>query len=216
MPWMQHFQSANWNQVSWIALGAYALGCFTTGYYLVKLRTGQDIRDVGSGTVGARNVGRLLGWPGFWLTVAGDFAKGAFAVWAVKYFRKDDSLLILSMIAVVAGHVWPVQLFFRGGKGVATSLGALLLYDYHLAGAFALVFAIAFAFLRRTVLPGLFAFACLPLVCMWEEHNNPRTIGISMLAALVLLAHRKNLVEEFSLLIERSHARQEQRHRAKR
>src|SRR5262249_22050721 len=127
MPWMEHFQSANWNQASWIALGAYALGCFTTGYYLVKLRTGQDVRELGSGTVGAKNVGRVLGWPGFVLTVLGDFAKGAFAVWAVKYFTTDDHMLMLAILAVVAGHVWPVQLLFRGGKGVATSLGGLLL-----------------------------------------------------------------------------------------
>jgi len=212
---MEQFQSANWSQASWIALGAYALGCFATGYYLVKLRTGQDIRELGSGTVGAKNVGRVLGWPGFALTVLGDFAKGAFAVWAVKYFTTDDHLLLLAILAVVAGHVWPVQLFFRGGKGFATSMGGLLLYDYHLVVALTVIFMIALAVFRRTVLPGLFAFSCLPLVCMWEQHNAPRAVGISMLAALVLLAHRRNLVEEFSLLVERGHARQEQRQRAK-
>jgi len=116
---------------------------------------------------------------------------------------------VLAMLAVVAGHIWPIQLLFRGGKGIVTSLGGLLFYDYHLAGAFAVLFAIALAVFRRTVLAGLVAFACLPLVCMWEQqHNPPRTVGISMLAALVLLAHRRNLVEEFSLLNERSHARQ--------
>ena len=74
---MEQLRSANWSQASCIALAAYLLGCFTPGYYLVRLRLGQDLRDLGSGSVGARNVGRLLGWRGFLLTVLGDFGKGA-------------------------------------------------------------------------------------------------------------------------------------------
>src|SRR5215212_2060468 len=123
MPWIEQLQSANWTQASWLMLGAYLLGCFTTGYYLLKMRSGQDIRALGSGSVGARNVGRVLGSTGFIVTLLGDFAKGAFAVWAATHFTKDDRLIALSMLAVVVGHVWPAQLRFRGGKGVATSLG---------------------------------------------------------------------------------------------
>src|SRR5205823_2574598 len=138
MPWIEQLQSANWSQASFIALGAYILGCFTTGYYLVRLCRGADIRELGSGNVGAKNVGRTLGWIGFAMTLLGDLAKGAFVVWAARYLAKDDRLVLLAMLAVVAGHVWPVQLRFRGGKGMATTLGALLIYDHHLAIAFAM------------------------------------------------------------------------------
>src|SRR5262249_3474541 len=150
MPWMEQLQAANWSQLSCICLGAYALGCFTLGYYLVRGRTGQDIRELGSGSVGARNVGRVLGWMGFVVTVAGDFAKGAFAVWATSHFTQDDCLLALALVSVVMGHIWPAQLRFHGGKGVATSLGGLVVYDPHLARAFVLVFSSVFRCIRRT------------------------------------------------------------------
>jgi glycerol-3-phosphate acyltransferase PlsY len=203
MPWMEQLLVANWSQASCLALSAYLLGCFTTGYYLVRWRSGQDLRELGSGSVGARNAGRLLGWRGFLVTVLGDFGKGAMAVWAARHFTTDDRLVLLVMVAVVAGHVWPAQLHFRGGKGMATSLGALLIYDYQLALAVALLFAAAFAALRKTVLPGLFALACLPVMSWYLAHGPAEVAGTSVLAGLVLVAHRKNLVAEIAHLSER-------------
>ena len=207
MPWMEQLESANWNQASALALGAYVLGCLTTGYYLVRRRTGEDIRTLGSGSVGARNVGRVLGWPGFGLTLLGDFAKGAIAVWAAHHFTKDERLVALTMLAVTVGHVWPAQLWFRGGKGVATSLGALAMYDFRLALGFLLLFAAAFALARRTVVAGLFAFACLPLVGFYEQHDPAKAVALSLLGGLIWLAHRKNLADEFAALVERRHLR---------
>ncbi len=209
MRWIEQFEPANWGQAGWIALGAYALGCFTTGYYLVRFRTGQDIRDLGSGNAGAKNVGRVLGRVGFLLTLLGDFGKGAFVIWAARHLTTDARWIALAAIAVVAGHVWPIQLFFRGGKGMATSLGALAVFDYHFAVAFVLLFAGGFAVLRKTVLPGLFAFACLPALCLYGEPNSARTFGISMLAVVVLFAHRRNLFEEIAHLFERRNIRQQ-------
>jgi glycerol-3-phosphate acyltransferase PlsY len=195
---MEQIQSANWSQASGIAIGAYILGCFTTGYYLVRMCRGQDIRDLGSGNVGAKNAGRVLGWIGFTTTLLGDFVKGSFAVWVAQHFTKDERVVALAMLAVVAGHVWPAQLFFRGGKGVATSLGALLVFDYHLALTFVVLFACALALWRKMVLPGLFAFACLPLVSFYLEADQAKAVEMSILAGLVLLAHRRNVMEEIS------------------
>ena len=189
-----------------ICLAAYLLGCFTAGYYLVRWRTGQDIRAVGSGSVGARNVGRLLGWRGGLATVLGDFGKGALAVWAARQFTTDDRLVALALPAVVAGHLWPMQLRFRGGKGMAAALGALLIYDYRLAVPFALLFAGAFAVLRKTVVPGLFALACLPLASWWLGHGATEVAGCLMLIGLVLIAHRKNLAAEIPQLLARRQA----------
>src|ERR1035437_1627909 len=170
MAWIEQLRSADWNRAGCIGLGAYGLGCFTAGYYLVRWRTGQDIRELGSGSVGARNVGRLLGWRGVLATGLGGFGKGALAVWAARQFRTDERLVALAMPGVVAGHLWPVQLRFRGGKGMAAALGAVLVYDYGLATAFVLLFAGGFAVLRKTVVPGLLALACLPLVSWWLGH----------------------------------------------
>src|ERR1043166_9636458 len=117
MSWMDNLHSADWNQASVICCCAYLAGCFTSGYYLVRMRLGEDIRELGSGSVGARNVGRVLGKTGFLLTLGLDFAKGSFAVWAARHFTTpvDERLVALAMASVIAGHVWPLQLRFRGG-----------------------------------------------------------------------------------------------------
>jgi acyl-phosphate glycerol 3-phosphate acyltransferase len=211
MVWMQQLHGANWSQATWAFLCAYPLGCFVIGYYLVRVRTGQDIRLLGSGSVGAKNVGRVLGWWGFFVTVFCDVSKGALAVWVARHYTNDVFVVSLAMVSVVMGHIWPLQLRGHGGKGMATSIGSLLFFDYRLVVAFVFLFAIPYAALRRTVLPGLFAISCLPLVALYlapdPSHSPGTVIGISVLAALVLMAHRKNLMEEVSRLVEqRRHA----------
>jgi glycerol-3-phosphate acyltransferase PlsY len=200
---MEQLQAANGMQATVCALGAYVLGCFATGYYLVRAISGRDIRDIESGSVGARNVSRVLGRTGFFLTVIGDFGKGVLAVWAADRFTNDNLLPPLAMLCVVAGHIWPVQLRFRGGKGVATSLGALLVYDYRLAVAYALYFLGGFAIVRKTILPGLFAYACLPLTDYWLHRDGLPLAIIAILAGMILFAHRKNVVEEIPALAAR-------------
>jgi glycerol-3-phosphate acyltransferase PlsY len=201
MSWIESLRSANWNHASGIAFCAYILGCFTAGYYLVRWIADKDIRELGSRSVGAKNVGRVLGKTGFFLTVLFDFGKGSLAVWAARHFTTDERLVVLAMVAVTAGHIWPIQLRFHGGKGMATSMGALLVFDTNLALTFAILFVILFALLRRTVLPGLFAMVCMPLAGMWFEPNPARTILLSLWAALVLMAHRKNVMEEILQLV---------------
>ena len=202
---MEQLRSADWSEAGWVALVAYILGCFTTGYYLIRLRTGQDLREVGSGSVGARNVGRLLGWQGFVLTVLGDFGKGALAVWGAQHYASDQRLAAVALLAVVGGHVWPAQLCFRGGKGMATALGGLLVFDWQLALTFALLFAAGFAVMRKTVLPGLFALGCLPVAAAYLGRGEAETVGVTALTGLVLIAHRKNLMTEFTSFLERRH-----------
>ncbi len=203
MLWVEQWRSAELGRIAICVAGAYLLGCFATGYYLVRARTGRDIRELASGSVGARNVGRALGRMFFFLTVLGDFAKGALAVWAVERLTGNQFLAGLALLAVVAGHIWPAQLGFRGGKGVATSLGGLLFLDPHLALVYVVVFVVGFAVIRKTILPGLFAYVCLPLACLWPEHDGTKTGIFAALAAMVLFAHRRNFVEEIPWLAAR-------------
>ena len=203
MAWMEQLQATNGGQAAACALGGYVLGCFATGYYLVRARTGLDIRDFDSGNIGARNVSRVLGRTGFFLTVLGDFGKGLLAVWAVEHFTGNDVLAALALLSVVLGHIWPAQLRFRGGKGVATSLGALLAYDYELVIGYAVVFAGGFAFMRKTILPGLFAYVCLPFISYWLDRDGLKVTWLTILGVLVLFAHRKNILEEFAAFATR-------------
>lgn len=203
MSWIENLHSANWNQAGGICLFAYVLGCMAAGYYLVRLLTDRDVRQIGSGSVGAKNVGRLLGKAGFFFTVLIDFSKGMLAVWAARQFTLDERLVALAMLAAVAGHIWPVQLRFHGGKGMATTLGALLVYDFQLAMTFAGLFLCLFVVLRRTVLPALFALAVVPLAAVWLGYGPARVVLLSAVAAVVLFAHRRNLSEEIAHLAGR-------------
>ena len=203
MTWTEHLQSANWFQATGSVLGAYLLGCFATGYYLVRARTGKDIRESGSGSTGARNAGRVLGKPGFVLTVFGDFGKGALAVWGAREWTNNHHLAAAAVLAVVAGQIWPAQLRFRGGKGVAASLGALLVFDYRMALTFAVLFLAGFVVMRKTVFPAMFAFACLPLVDWWFNRDDLTATLMTVLAAIILFAHRRNLAEEIAALLAR-------------
>ncbi len=190
----------SWSDATIALVGAYALGCLTTGYYLVRAVKGVDIRAEGSGAVGARNVSRVLGKSGFVVTTLGDACKGALAVWAAHRFFHDEYITALALLAVTAGHIWPVQLRFRGGKGIATSLGALCIYDWRLAAAYLVLFATGVALARKTVLPGLAAFVGLPAAALWLNHNWFQISALILLAALIVYAHRANLREEFSSL----------------
>ena len=178
-----------------LIVGAYALGSLSTGYYLVKLRTGQDVRLLGSGSTGARNVGRALGAPGFVATLAGDTAKGTIAVGVAVIAGVGDWGSILVAIAVFAGHVWPVQLRFRGGKGLATVMGAVLVLDYWIVILALLVAAIAFAISKHFTPSGLVAVALAPaLTALTGRSSTEVVIGLSTLAALIFIAHRQNIL----------------------
>jgi len=196
MAWAEQMQAVGVLETLGCVLGAYALGCFSTGYYLVRARTGRDIREFESGNIGARNVSRLLGRTGFVITFAGDFTKGVLAVWAARYFSGSDLVAAMAMSCVVAGHIWPATLHFHGGKGVATSLGALLAYDPQLAVAFVLCCLPGVLLLRRIILPGMLAYACLPVAGWWLHRNPVEATLLGVLAGLVILAHRRNLAQE--------------------
>jgi acyl phosphate:glycerol-3-phosphate acyltransferase len=203
MPWIEQLQSANWFQATTCTLGAYLLGCIATGYYLVRARLGRDIREIESGSTGARNVGRVLGKSGFGLTVLADLGKGALAVWTAFEWTHNRHFAALAMLAVVAGHIWPAQLRFRGGKGAATSLGALLMFDYRLALVFAVLFLAGYGLARKSVLPGMFAFACLPLAGFWLERDRVTAALTTVLVAAIFYAHRRNFADEINLLTSR-------------
>lgn len=181
-----------WQDLVAIA-AAYGLGCFTTAYYLVRVWKGQDIRQLGSGTVGGRNAGRILGPPGFVLVVAGDVLKGVLAVLLARYLSAQTWALIAAMLAVVAGHIWPAQLGFRGGKGAATMMGVLIGYDITIALIVVGLFLVLFAIFRSFTLGGLLAFALTPIALIALGRPLESIEALLALVGVVLFAHRSNL-----------------------
>lgn len=106
---------------------SYAMGCLNAAYYWVRLVHGADIRLEGSGNAGARNVGRSYGACDFVIVFGLDALKAVLAVCAGIWLGgQDGPLAALCALAVVIGHIWPLQLRGRGGKGLASAIGALL------------------------------------------------------------------------------------------
>ncbi|SDO71610.1 glycerol-3-phosphate acyltransferase [Desulforhopalus singaporensis] len=177
---------------------AYLLGSFCTGYYLVLAKTGQDIRETGSGGVGARNVGRLLGPAGFLTTLLGDGLKGSAAVLIGQMFSGNDTVLALILLAVVAGHIWPLRLQFRGGRGVATAIGAYLTINPFLALALLIITATLMIFRQGFVLSGLAAFVLLPFVALFLHFSGYAVTVMETSSIIILFAHRERLRRVFA------------------
>lgn len=173
---------------------AYALGCLCAGYYLVRWRTGRDVRLTGSTSAGARNAGRLLGPGAFVLVLALDLLKGIAAVAVARALGLGDLALGIAVVAVVIGHVLPVQLGFRGGKGIAPSIGALLAYDAWVLLVSAIAFGLAYgASGRRFVPSGLAACVLAPMAGLALRRPSVEVAVLAALAVVVLAAHRGNI-----------------------
>jgi glycerol-3-phosphate acyltransferase PlsY len=181
-----------------LLLACYGIGCCTAGFYWVRWRTGLDLRFLGSGNLGARNVGRLAGPSGFTVTLLIDASKGALAVRLAEYLGASPDMVIAAIVAVVMGHNWPIQLRFHGGKGIATSMGALLAYHGIIVVVLVALFIPLFVLLRNFTLSGLSAFALGPLVLFLYGAANEQIAAISFIAIMVLISHRKNIREEIS------------------
>jgi len=185
-------------------LSAYLLGCFTTGYYLVRALTGQDVRVTSSGNVGSRNVGRLLGAKGFILTFLGDAGKGLLAVYVARRLGYGQVAETAVLLAVTAGHIWPIQLRFRGGKGFATFAGGMVLLLPHLLLVGLVMCAVLYPVMRHTTKTGLAVLCCSPLVLAMIRLRegkpliSPEYVLYCLLVMMVLYAHRSNIRAFFS------------------
>ena len=177
-----------------VVLLAYALGCVQTGYYLVLALKGQDLRRLGTGSTGARNSGRVLGPKGFAFTLLVDSGKGALAIAAALWLEASSGAIAAALVAVTAGHIWPLQLRFSGGRGVAVALGALAVFEPLLLGVLVLVTVLAWAITRHFQGSGLAGFAALPFAA-WLIHMPAEALaGVAGLSLLVLFAHRSHIM----------------------
>ncbi len=185
-----------------VPLAAYLIGGVPFALILGKWR-GVDVRRHGSGNVGATNLARLLGRNWGVLCFALDFGKGALALglaMAASPQPVGSLLPVLTAAAVVAGHVWPLALGFKGGKGVATTLGALLVLAPWAMLIAAAVWLVAFQASRYVSLASLLAAASLPaaellLGLFGRTHrlDRHRLLLLALLALFIVWRHRDNL-----------------------
>jgi acyl phosphate:glycerol-3-phosphate acyltransferase len=183
----------------WLLLAAYLLGTIPSGMLFAKLFTQKDIREVGSGNIGATNVTRVAGpLPGI-LTLLFDAGKGALAViLAARVTSHDSTSMMLAAIFALLGHCYPVWLRFKGGKGVATGLGVFTALCPYAGLSSLAVFIIVVLMWRYASLGSIAAAATMPLLVylFWAPgHAPPLAIvfGTLFATALVIYKHDANM-----------------------
>ena len=178
-----------------VLLFAYLLGGIPFGYLIVKLRTGRDVRDAGSGNIGATNVLRTAGRALGVITLLLDILKGVAAVWIADYVTKGDPLCMsAAALAVMAGHAVPIFLKFRGGKAVATFIGAFLYLTPAPLVAVLIVFVITVAVSKHISLGSIVAAGTFPLGVWLILHPAAPVEMAALIAGIfIVYRHRSNI-----------------------
>ena len=182
---------------------SYTIGSFPTAVWVGKIFHNIDIREHGSRNAGATNTFRVLGNKWGWIVLFVDIGKGYLAAslpffLSSLYYGFKDEVLILQLIAslcAVVGHVFPVFANFRGGKGVATTLGIILAINLDTALISLAIFLIVFLMTQYVSLGAIIASILFPFISFFAMHEDARIMIIfSILVSLIVLfSHRKNI-----------------------
>lgn len=177
-----------------IVVGAYFLGSLPTALLLVRWVTGADVRLSGSGNVGGTNAARAAGLKIGAVVTLVDMAKGAIPVMVMHWYNPSSRWLALTMLAAVIGHIYPVWLRFRGGKGVATGFGAFLMLAPGPAGVAFLIWLIVVLIARYVALASMIASASFPVLLYSMEHPpEPVMWAVVVVAGLIVFKHKPNM-----------------------
>ena len=183
-----------------VLIVAYLIGSIPFGYLIVRTKEGGDIRQTGSGGTGATNVSRRAGKAAGVLTLLLDASKGAAAVLIAQSVSGNDWVKAAAAIAVIVGHIFPVWLGFRGGKGVATGVGVFLVLAPVALLCAGVIFVSIVFFTRYVSLGSIMAAALIPLL-VWLQNVfvepvadlRPLLTAAVVGALLIVFAHRGNI-----------------------
>ena len=174
-------------------LAAYLIGAIPIGFLVARAAGGTDIRRAGSGNIGATNVLRTLGTGPAVLTLLGDIVKGYVAVRAARSIGPEVWAAAGGTVAAIAGNCWPIFLGFRGGKGVATGLGAFLALIPWAVGPAALLWIVVAALSRYVSMASILACLSLPIGALLLGYP-PHSVVAAVAAALIIVwRHRENI-----------------------
>jgi glycerol-3-phosphate acyltransferase PlsY len=179
-----------------IAAASYLLGSIPFGYLLVRIFRGEDVRQSGSGNIGATNVSRKSPALGV-LTLILDAAKGFFSVQLaiILSHQADQRAMATAALFAVAGHMFPVWLGFRGGKGVATAMGAFVRFSPLATLVAVIIFLVVVIISRRVSLGSIISAVLFPST-VWLLHisKDPAVLALIALAALLIIGkHHQNI-----------------------
>jgi len=173
-----------------VGLYSYFLGSIPFGLIYAKLAGLGDVRNIGSGNIGATNVLRTGNKKVAALTLLCDIAKGSLAVFiTLNFFPK---LILLSSVVVYLGHIFPVWLKFKGGKGVATFIGAIVILNYVLSLIFLISWAIVAKIFKISSLSAIVAFLITFVATVFLYENN-LIVVMSFFTVFSIFTHRENI-----------------------
>jgi acyl phosphate:glycerol-3-phosphate acyltransferase len=178
---------------------AYLIGSIPFGYLIVKLTRGADVRATGSGGTGATNVSRRAGKVAGVATLVLDALKGAVAILITRGLLNDGPTashgwwVVATAVAVIIGHIFPVWLGFRGGKGVATGAGVFLIIAPFALLCAGVVFLAVVLITRYVSLGSIVAAATIPAFVWLSGLGTPEVTGAVAGALLIIFAHRANI-----------------------
>lgn len=179
------------------AIVAYLIGSIPTGYLIVKSATGQDIRQVGSGSTGATNVKRVMGKKWFFIVLLLDALKGAIPVMIanfVPYLHSNSGLTaVIAAACVLLGHSKSIYLGFTGGKSVASGVGTILALSPTVGLSIALIWAIITYASKYVSLGSIIALALSPILMFLFNQPIAYVIYCAIGAVYVIYLHRENI-----------------------
>lgn len=180
--------------IEWLFFpAAYLVGSVSSAIIICRLMGLPDPREQGSGNPGATNVMRIGGKKAAGITLLGDLLKGLIPVYAANLLGASAELLAATGLAAFIGHLYPVFFGFKGGKGVATSIGVLLGFSWLLGFAFIATWLLTYKIGKISSLSALIASVLSPIYA-WFIVGNPILIGASAVMTMLLLwRHKSNI-----------------------
>ncbi|MEM7617704.1 MAG: glycerol-3-phosphate 1-O-acyltransferase PlsY, partial [Pseudomonadota bacterium] len=182
---------------------SYLIGSVPFGLLITKIAKTQDIRTIGSGNIGATNVLRTGSKKLALFTLILDGSKGILAVFVSKIFYSNEiinffgaelNFVIIIIITAMIGHCYPIWLKFKGGKGVATALFSLLIYNYIIALITAIIWIISFKITKLSSAASLSAFFFLPIICLLITSSYEQATLCILITLIIFIRHKDNII----------------------
>ncbi|MBA7598999.1 Glycerol-3-phosphate acyltransferase [subsurface metagenome] len=177
-----------------IIISCYLLGSIPFGYIVGKLFKKVDIRELGSGNIGATNVFRILGPSLASLVLIGDIGKGIFSIYLVQYLNIDNLLIItIAGLAVICGHDWSLFLGFKGGKGIATTFGVVFALNPTISILALIIWGIVLITTRYVSLSSIFAVISIFIFTILFKQPYEYIIFSAIILILGIFKHKENI-----------------------
>lgn len=180
---------------------AYLIGSIPTGYIIVKLFTGQDIRTIGSGSTGATNVKRVMGTKWFFIVMLLDALKGALPVILAKAFATAfvgiGLIPVLCAVAAIMGHSKSIFLKFTGGKSVATGVGTIIALNWQVGLIVAAIWTVTTFTTRYVSVGSIIAVFFAPFLMKLHHEPISYIVYCGLAAAYIIFLHRQNIKRLF-------------------